>query len=46
MRHVGEADGVVGLGEDRLAEVLADLVRIDVEGGGELDVARCGSRRG
>ena len=31
---------------DRLGEVLADLVRVDVERGRELDVARRGSRRG
>ena len=37
--HVGELDRVVRSGEDRLAEVLADLVGVDVEGGGELDVA-------
>ena len=37
--HVGELDGVVGRGEDRLAQVLADLVGVDVEGGAELDVA-------
>jgi hypothetical protein len=36
---VGEADGVVLPGEDGLAEVEADLGRVDVEGGDELDVA-------
>ena len=30
---------VVLAGEDRLGEVLPDLVGVDVEGGGELDVA-------
>ena len=30
---------VVRLGVDRLGEVLPDLVRVDVEGGHELDVA-------
>ena len=36
---VGELDRVVDAGEDRLAEVEADLVGVDVEGGDELDVA-------
>ncbi len=39
VRHVGESVGVVRLGEDRLRQVLADLVAVDVEGGDELDVA-------
>ncbi len=39
LRHVGELDRVVRLGPDRLAEVLADLRRVDVERAGELDVA-------
>jgi hypothetical protein len=39
VRHVGELDRVVLAGPDRLGEVLADLVRVDVEGGRELDVA-------
>ena len=34
-----EDDRVVRLGVDRLGEVLADLVLVDVEGGHELDVA-------
>ena len=34
-----ELDRVVLAGPDRLGEVLADLVRVDVEGGRELDVA-------
>src|SRR5439155_17297705 len=38
-RHGGELHGVVGRLEDRLREVLAHFARIDVEGGGELDVA-------
>ena len=38
-RRLGELDRVVLAGPDRLAEVLADLRRVDVEGGGELDVA-------
>jgi hypothetical protein len=38
-RHVGELVGVVLAGPDRLREILPDLVRVDVEGGGELDVA-------
>src|SRR5207249_10389193 len=38
-RHGGELHGVVGRLEDRLGEVLAHFARIDVEGGGELDVA-------
>ncbi len=37
--HVGEADRVVGVGVDGLAEVLAHLGRVDVEGGHELHVA-------
>src|SRR3954469_16412997 len=36
VRHVGELDRVVLPRPDRLGEVLADLVRVDVEGGGEL----------
>ena len=36
---VGELQRVVLAGEDRLGQVLADLVGVDVEGGGELDVA-------
>ena len=40
VRHVGaELQRVVLAGEDRLAEVLADLVGVDVERGAELDVA-------
>jgi hypothetical protein len=35
---VGELDGVVLARPDRLGEVLADLVGVDVEGGAELDV--------
>ena len=38
-RHVGEPDRVVGLGEDRLGDVLAHLLRVDVERGDDLDVA-------
>jgi hypothetical protein len=37
--HVGELEGVVRLDEDRLGQVLADLVAVDVEGRHELDVA-------
>src|SRR6185295_13237938 len=37
--HVGELDRVVLTGPDRLGEVLADLLGVDVEGGHELDVA-------
>jgi hypothetical protein len=36
---VGELQRVVLAGEDGLGEILADLVGIDVERGGELDVA-------
>ena len=39
LRHLLEHVGVVGLGVDRLGEVLADLVLVDVERGHELDVA-------
>ena len=35
-----------GLRPHRVGEVLADLVGVDVERRRELDVARCGSRRG
>src|SRR5690606_10308696 len=38
-RHFGEGDGVVRLGEDRLAQVAPDFGVGDVEGGRELDVA-------
>ena len=38
LRHVGELDRVVRVRPDRVGEVLADLVRRDVEGGRELDV--------
>ena len=37
-RHVGELDGVVGSGEDRLGQVQTDLALDDIEGGRELDV--------
>jgi len=37
--HVAELHGVVGRGEDGLAEVLAHLVLVDVDRGHELDVA-------
>ena len=37
--YVREFHGVVVSGEDRVREVLANLVFVDVEGGGELDVA-------
>ena len=36
--HIGELDGVVLAAEDRLAQVAADLVGVDVERGRELDV--------
>jgi hypothetical protein len=39
LRHLRELDRVVLAREDRLGQVLADLVGVDVEGGGELDVA-------
>src|SRR6185295_3468831 len=38
-RHVGEPDRVVRLGEDRLGDVGADLLRVDVERGDDADVA-------
>ena len=38
-RHVADLDGVVLAGDDRVREVLADLLGVDVEGGDELDVA-------
>ena len=38
LRDVGEADGVVGAGEDGLPDVEADLFGVDVEGRDELDV--------
>ena len=39
VRHLGELDRVVLARPDRLAEVLADLLGVDVEGRRELDVA-------
>ena len=39
VRHVGELERVVRRRVDRLREVLADLVRVDVERGDEVDVA-------
>ena len=39
VRDVGELDRVVLTRPDRLGEVLADLLDVDVEGGRELDVA-------
>ena len=39
LADAGEADGVVLPGEDGLAQVGADLGRVDVEGGHELEVA-------
>src|SRR5262249_35976282 len=36
---VGEADGVVGLGEDGFGEVVTDFALVDVEGRHELDIA-------
>src|SRR5690606_6668295 len=36
--HVGELDGVVRAGVDRLGDVDADLLRVDVERGDDLDV--------
>ena len=38
-RHVSDLDGVVLAGEDRLGQVEADLLGVDVERGDELDVA-------
>ena len=37
-RHVADLDGVVLAGADGVREVEADLLRVDVEGGDELDV--------
>ena len=37
--HLGEADRVVRLGQDGFGDVLADLLRVDVERGDDLDVA-------
>lgn len=39
VRHVRDLDGVVLAGSDGVREVEADLLRVDVEGGDELDVA-------
>src|SRR5207249_7190925 len=36
--HVGEADRVVGFGEDGFGDVLAHLLRVDVESSHDLDV--------
>jgi hypothetical protein len=38
-RDVGDLDGVVLAGDDRLGQVAADLLGVDVERGDELDVA-------
>lgn len=38
VRHVRDLDGVVLAGADGVREVEADLLRVDVEGGDELDV--------
>lgn len=38
VRHVAELDGVVLAGTDGVREVETDLLRVDVEGGDELDV--------
>src|SRR3954463_9745320 len=38
-RHVGEPDGVVGLGKDGFGDVRADLLRVDVERRDDADVA-------
>jgi hypothetical protein len=38
-RHVGEAEGIVRLRIDRLGQVLADLIYVDVERRYEVDVA-------
>ena len=38
-RHVGDLDGVVLAREDRVGQVEADLLGVDVERGDELDVA-------
>ena len=39
LRDLAEGERVVGLDEDRLRQILADLVLVDVEGRDELDVA-------
>ena len=39
LRHLGELDRVVLARPDRFAQILADLLGVDVEGRGELDVA-------
>lgn len=39
VRNLGDLDGVVLAGPDGVREVEADLLRVDVEGGDELDVA-------
>jgi hypothetical protein len=38
-RHIGKSVGIVRFGEDRLCQVLADLVGVDIEGGAEFDIA-------
>ena len=38
-RHVGNFDGVVFAGQDRVSDVLAHLLRIYIEGGDEFEVA-------
>ena len=39
VRHVANLMVLLGAAEDRLGQVLAHLVLVDVKGGGELDVA-------
>src|SRR5690606_7826943 len=38
VRHVGESPSVVRLGEQRLREIAADLLLVDVERAGDLDI--------
>src|SRR5207253_4383665 len=37
--HGGELEGVVGLRNDRFRQIEANLVHVDIEGRGELDVS-------
>ena len=38
LRHITELDRIVWLGIDRLAQVLADFICVNVDGGRKLDV--------
>ena len=39
LRDVGKSDGVIRFGVNRFTEIAAHFGRVDIKGGGELDVA-------